>query len=184
MSDVPLWIQSLQALATPVIGIGVGVIAFMQWRTAHQKVVLDLFDRRLAVYNEVVNSVIEYFTEKETPALYLKTVDNLYQVRSKANFLFGVDVATVIDAIRSDVLAHAELSEKRESKRSPLLPSAQKAMNDDFVEVLTRLTLTSERMTKACLPYLRVDWRVASSPSTWLADRNRTRLSYADDKQR
>jgi hypothetical protein len=41
---------TLQALLTPVVAIAVGVIAFAQWWTARNRLKLDLFDRRWAVY--------------------------------------------------------------------------------------------------------------------------------------
>jgi hypothetical protein len=46
----PYWIQVFQALLTPAVAILAGVIAFFQWRTAHQKMVIDLFDRRMKIY--------------------------------------------------------------------------------------------------------------------------------------
>jgi hypothetical protein len=48
-----LWIQYSQALATPAIALLAIVIAILQWRTAHQKIVLDLFERRMKVYSEI-----------------------------------------------------------------------------------------------------------------------------------
>src|SRR5260370_19959215 len=50
---MPLWIQYSQALAAPAIALLAIVIAILQWRTAHQKVVLDLFERRMKVYSEI-----------------------------------------------------------------------------------------------------------------------------------
>jgi hypothetical protein len=37
----------------------VAVVAFLQWRTAHQKVVLDLFDRRIAMIDELRRIIAE-----------------------------------------------------------------------------------------------------------------------------
>jgi hypothetical protein len=38
---------------TAFIALIVAVIAFLQWATARQKVVFDLFDKRFAVYQEL-----------------------------------------------------------------------------------------------------------------------------------
>ena len=43
MTDLQPWILAA------VAGLGV-LIAYFQWRTAHQRVVLDLFDRRLQTF--------------------------------------------------------------------------------------------------------------------------------------
>ncbi len=180
---MPVWIQVLQALLTPAIAIAVAAIGFLQWRTAHQKVVLDLFDRRLAVYDGVVNCVTGYFSKLEGPALRSDTVSELYQLRSRALFLFGSDVANLIDQVRGDIINYALLSERRE-KRRPLLPTAKEAMDREFSEVLERLTETSEKMTAACLPYMQMDSKSAQTLTAWLNEKNRQRLSHADEKQR
>ncbi|MBB2832304.1 UNVERIFIED_ORG: hypothetical protein GGD51_002433 [Rhizobium esperanzae] len=49
--------QTLAALLTPTIAVIAIIIAYMQWRTAHQKTVLDLFDRRMAVYDKLRQSM-------------------------------------------------------------------------------------------------------------------------------
>jgi hypothetical protein len=51
MSNVPIWIQYLQALSTPAIALLAATIGVLQWRTAHQRAVLDLFDRRMENYD-------------------------------------------------------------------------------------------------------------------------------------
>jgi hypothetical protein len=38
---------------TTAVSILVLLVAYSQWRTANQRVVLDLFDRRLKVFNEI-----------------------------------------------------------------------------------------------------------------------------------
>ena len=48
----PIWIQySSQALAKPAITLLAIFVAVKQWRTAHQKAVLDLFEHRMMVYS-------------------------------------------------------------------------------------------------------------------------------------
>jgi hypothetical protein len=45
-NQLPLWVLYLQALSTPAIALLASVIGFFQWRTAHQRAVLDLFEKR------------------------------------------------------------------------------------------------------------------------------------------
>jgi hypothetical protein len=47
---LPCWLQVSQALLTPAIAILAVVIAFFQWKTAHQRAVIDQFDRRMKFY--------------------------------------------------------------------------------------------------------------------------------------
>jgi hypothetical protein len=46
----PAWIGILTAFLTPLIAVIVAYIAYRQWRTAHTRLKLDLFDRRLAIH--------------------------------------------------------------------------------------------------------------------------------------
>jgi hypothetical protein len=43
--------SALISIAAIVVSVVVAVVQYAQWRTANQKVVVDLFDRRLKVYD-------------------------------------------------------------------------------------------------------------------------------------
>jgi hypothetical protein len=47
MSQLPIYVQYLSAISTPIIALMVAMIAFAQWRTARQRMILDLFQRRM-----------------------------------------------------------------------------------------------------------------------------------------
>jgi hypothetical protein len=44
------WVTLFAGLLTPVIGIVVAFVAWQQWKTARDKLKLDMFDRRLAIF--------------------------------------------------------------------------------------------------------------------------------------
>src|SRR5690242_16998721 len=48
----PPFIILLAALLTPFVAIFGGFIAWQQWRTAREKLKIDLFDRRLPIYEK------------------------------------------------------------------------------------------------------------------------------------
>ena len=52
-SQLPMWVQYLQALSTPAIALLALVIGVAQWRTSHQRAVLDLFERRMAIFDAI-----------------------------------------------------------------------------------------------------------------------------------
>jgi hypothetical protein len=52
MDFQPQWIGYLSALATPAIALLTGLIAYRQWKTGQDKLKLDLFDRRFALYEK------------------------------------------------------------------------------------------------------------------------------------
>lgn len=45
------WTQYLAALSTPTVAVFGSIIAYRQWRTAQNKLKLDLFEKRFVVYN-------------------------------------------------------------------------------------------------------------------------------------
>ena len=89
-------IEISKALLTPVIAVVATYIAWQQWKTNRQKLVLDRYDRRLHVYEEVrkILSIIL----RDARASY----DDLLKFRtavSEADFLFGSEISAYIDEI-------------------------------------------------------------------------------------
>lgn len=185
MSSVPLWIQVLQALLTPAIAVAVGTIAFLQWRTAHHKVVLDLFEKRIAIYDEVIASIFEYSRNDIDPALidrddplFHHSLERLGKVQSRAQFLFGLDVVKFIEGIRADLILHHYLSRK-------LLDGPEREeVRAQLEDIDDRLGDIADELAWACMPYMTMGSRIVRTPAQWLAERNRVRLSYSDEKQR
>jgi hypothetical protein len=94
-----MWFQIAkisQALLTPLIAVVATYIAWQQWRTNRQKLVLDRYDRRLRIYEQVQR--ILGLIVRDAKASY----DDLLQFRiavSEADFLFGSEIAGYIDEI-------------------------------------------------------------------------------------
>lgn len=89
-------LQISQGLLTPVIAIVATYIAYQQWQTNRQKLILDRYDRRLRIYEEVrrILSIILRDANAST--------DDLLKFRtsvSEADFLFGPEIQAYIDEI-------------------------------------------------------------------------------------
>lgn len=54
---VPHWTSFVTALLVPIIALFGAFIAYRQWRTAREKLKLDLFEKRFSVYNAARNLV-------------------------------------------------------------------------------------------------------------------------------
>ena len=81
---------------TPLIAIVTAYIAWQQWKTNQQKLVLDRYDRRLKVYEEV-RRILSIITRDAKVS-----VEELLRFRtsvSEADFLFGPEILEYIDAI-------------------------------------------------------------------------------------
>jgi hypothetical protein len=61
--QLPLWVEYVKALGAPIVALVAaliaGGIAYQQWRTARNKLKLDLFEKRLQVYNACVAILCE-----------------------------------------------------------------------------------------------------------------------------
>lgn len=94
--DMNQIIEVSKALLTPLIAVVATYIAWQQWNTNKQKLVLDRYDRRLRVYGEVIK--ILSIIIRDAKASY----DDLLKFRSsvsEADFLFGPEIAEYIDEI-------------------------------------------------------------------------------------
>src|SRR5215218_777262 len=102
-SQLPLIVQYLQALATPFLAVLALVVAVGQWRTAHQRAVLDLFDRRMARYEairQIVSQVVREGSVRNEDALAF------LRVTSDVEFLFRGEVKTYLDGLHKAMLNH------------------------------------------------------------------------------
>ncbi len=93
LNDLVKW---LNALLTPVIACVAAYIAWQQWKTNQLKLVLDRYDRRLKVYDEV-RQLFSAIVKNETASLdeLVKFKVNVYE----AEFLFGVEIHNYVDEI-------------------------------------------------------------------------------------
>jgi len=91
------WIDILQALFTPAIAFAVGCIAFFQWWTARNRLKLDLFDRRWAVYVAVKQLIADAIA-------YANVTDE-----ARRKFLVGVQGAKWLFDDRVDRYIYKEL---------------------------------------------------------------------------
>lgn len=112
--DWPLIAEILKAGLPPVIALGVAWIAYQQWKTAKDKLALDLFERRLANYRawstalaakfqEIMNS-----TDLDGRIASLRSDLIFLQHTSEARFLFGEETYSLIHRL---VLKLEELEE-------------------------------------------------------------------------
>jgi len=95
-------IEVLTALLTPLIAVVAVYIAWQQWRTNRLRFVLDRYDRRLRVYEEVRKILSIILRDAKASS------EDLLRFRtsvSEADFLFGAEVVEYIDQIYSHGIA-------------------------------------------------------------------------------
>src|ERR1700680_1618542 len=98
-----------------IVAIVGAVIAYFQWRTAHQKVALDIFATRYAIYMDLRNAVTTFLQNlefsNETQRLYL-------DAQNRARFHFGAEVDEYLEQLRRDML-HGHYFDRYGAREAP-----------------------------------------------------------------
>lgn len=157
---------------TIVVGIAVAVIAFMQWRTAHTKVILDLFDRRMAIYDEVGTAVYSYVDRSGSG---YDARRRLWTARSQAIFLFGPEVAREIEAFANEI-GEIDRINRRLGSGNP--PPDESKLHNRLLELDDQLTKADRRLLATAGPYLRLDQKPIRTPARWFRDRDELRKGF------
>ena len=117
-----------------ITAIFVATVAFLQWRTAQQKAVLDLFDRRRAIYDVVRNAVARMTGssagfDQEREIKFGETVEEAY-------FFFGDDIVSYLEQMLSDIRTVREADAEEKATTDP----------DDKSKILNRRRTASDRI--------------------------------------
>jgi hypothetical protein len=91
-----MWTTYLAALLTPTVAALGIFIAYRQWRTAQNKLKLDLFERRLAVYEAARGFISSVMTSGKTTQD--REFEYLTGIRG-AKWLFGDEVVQYLDKV-------------------------------------------------------------------------------------
>ncbi|MFE0233631.1 hypothetical protein ACFW0F_06820 [Brucella anthropi] len=176
---MPAWIIVLQGLLTPIIALIAVGVAFMQWRTAHHKVVMELFERRLAVYRELVSTAKNIINEGNL--VVPNICRDLVAIRSEARFLFGADVESAINHLIDKAKRVGELRGGYWRDLSHLPQFAPRAK--ELEGLIEELVTAADTLSDVCAPYMRMSQRLSwprRTFSEWFQDANAKRLSYSD----
>jgi protein gp37 len=73
-------------MATTIVAVAGAVIACFQFLTAHRKLMLDLFDRRLKVFESAIGPFLT------NGKLSVENFNDFLRAKAAARFLFGQDV--------------------------------------------------------------------------------------------
>jgi hypothetical protein len=149
----------LQPWTIAAIAAFAALIAYFQWRTAHQRIVLDLFDRRLQVF-EIAASACGSIISSGKPSI--EALRKLHEAKGNARFLFGDDVNSYLKDRIADcafLLAFNDevLNERPDSERGTLI--------DKKYAALTKIGEYQNQAPPIFAPYMRLDQKM---PNAWL----------------
>lgn len=86
---------------TLLVAVGVALVGYSQWRTANQRVVLDLFERRLKVFNKIEDVLV---LVTRNGAADDENYFTFVKAKAEARFLFGKEVDDYLQKILEDVV--------------------------------------------------------------------------------
>jgi hypothetical protein len=93
---LPQVVELLKALLTPAIALLAAYIAWQQWQTNRTKLALDLYDRRVHIYEQVKRILSMVMRDARV------SYEDLLAFRAntaQADFLFGPEIPKYIDEI-------------------------------------------------------------------------------------
>lgn len=120
--------STIISVATITIAVVVAVVQYAQWRTANQKVVVDLYDRRLKVFAKIEGAIGQVVREGncDNTAFY-----EFSQGQADARFLFGNDVLDYLQELRkclSFMVSFSDVVIDRSADREKLINKKSEMM--------------------------------------------------------
>lgn len=82
---------------TVLVGAAVALVGYAQWRTANQRVVLDLYERRLAAFDAIEQAIFIVNREAEVTQ---ETFNLFAKGQLNARFVFGDEVTKYLQELR------------------------------------------------------------------------------------
>lgn len=164
-TTLPEWAQWLQLAGPLVTGVGtiaiagfVAVVSYRQWVTAREKLALDLFEKRLEIYDQCIAAL--RLAIRDGDAKEDDIFRHLHQSLASATFLFGDDVAAYIKAMINDC-ANLRLANIKMRDRAHLAQEVPEALAQDWPQVgldaNLRLAAAFDDLAKVLAPYMRMD---------------------------
>ena len=132
---------------TAFIALIVALISALQWITARQKVVLDLFDKRFALYDEL-RKVIERYGGDGPKT---NDIEKFAQAVSRAQFLFGAEVTEYLKDRMQDLIREFVLRKRGQSTSEERHQGTEK----EYVTLVNRLTNFFKDFDILVAPYMK-----------------------------
>jgi hypothetical protein len=122
-------VQVLQGLLTPVIGLTTLYIAWQQWKANERKLVLDRYERRVRIYQEVV-AILQLVLRDFKPEF--SDLQKFRAATAEADFLFETEISEYLDEIvkRGPKLRQAHDAYRDYTQQPPPGYDHQKVVNE------------------------------------------------------
>lgn len=141
-------------LASPLIAMAVGVVAYQQWRTSRDKLRFDLYARRLNVYDAAMNYLeMSIRSGNGYAGDETKVRSDFISTRREARFLFGED--SQVYGILSAMERHVSTVMTPTDSATALYDSeAHKAEMQRRSESISWIVTAGDKLSDAIRPFL------------------------------
>lgn len=120
-----------QLIATIVVGVIAAMIAWQQYRTNHHKLRLDLFDKRMMVFNDVMGFINVICRDADVPK------DSWMLIHQRTNerlFLFDKDVIEYVVKVKDKALRFKKI--QIDLKKTKANSVERSRLTDEDAEIL------------------------------------------------
>ena len=142
----------MQIVTLGLIGALGALIAYLQWVTAHQRLVLELFDKRFAALEALLTSLGPIYASGKATAQ--EFFDFAYAME-RCRFLFGSEVFQYLETIKKDLsflVAYTDEAIDQNPNRENLI--------DKKANVFTRVADFNKDAIPIFMPYMHLDQRM------------------------
>jgi hypothetical protein len=143
--QLPLWVEYVKALGAPIVALVAaliaGGIAYQQWRTARNKLKLDLFEKRLQVYNACVAILGELHMPGPADP---KRLQELREEAASVTWLFEEKVSRYVQALWTRAFSavtrdKVDFTSLDDSQKTRLVAAHLKRIGGEYVAQLKEL---------------------------------------------
>ncbi|KAB2669067.1 hypothetical protein [Brucella sp. JSBI001] len=165
MTEINWWLETYKLIPASLIGVSVVVVAYLQWKTAHTKVMVDLFDKRLVIYENVLKAITLSNMDDGSGQQTKEATFKLYRARSDATFLFGDEIASIVHEIITCM--STERRNNRRLDRHNLSNDDRERLAEEAEQAGNRKDRLGRQFQAACIPYLRIQHKGADFGRTF-----------------
>lgn len=153
----PHWTAYVQAIGTPIVALVAGAIAsgiaYRQWKIAKAKVVLDLFEKRLEIYDLVIDAIHTLIAVGPSNIDH-RILSPFTTGLLKAKFLFGREVHAYLDEVYDAIVELKGNSLKLKRQNTSDEFDRLGDIEDKYFRIITSFQKKFDAMV---YPYMRMD---------------------------
>jgi hypothetical protein len=158
MSQLPTFIQYIQALGPILVAVAVGYVAYQQWDTSRAKLKLDLFELRFAAFVAARTIVAAVLHNRDEIAS--EDLKEEYDVLEQNKLLFHFEIAKEIDRLMNLCRDYRYLCDDiREFEGTTVQSEVVRAKKAERVRRRQETITQAVGILKRVEESIRIDWK-------------------------